>query len=272
MLDEWWQTWELFAATWVSTWVLAALLALLGITIIARGAVFQGLAIAQVNAAAVAGMLCLGSFITWVDNPWIISVVTLFIGVVTALIVMRHRRSEQVNALLYLISGAAIPLLLMHSPHGLSDVQHIITSQLIGATWNDAMIISGILTLVGFFTWYHFPALRLVVMDPHFARDLALPYRRIEFIIALSLGVGIGIGLRVAGLLYVTGCLILPILFANRLCHNVSQIFCWAPIIAVASALLGTVISHLGDFPLAPTIVFVQALLVLGGWIMPRKS
>jgi ABC-type Mn2+/Zn2+ transport system permease subunit len=171
------------------------------------------------------------------------------------------------NGWLFLSAGAATPLLLSYSPHGLADVQRLVTSSLIGASWSDVILFSIILIAVLFMINRFGPQIRLVLLDRESATEVGLPVSRWQIIIGITVGMVIGLGLRSAGLLFIAGCLLLPVLAAIQLCRTTAAVAWCAPVLALLSALLGTVLAHNYDLPLGQVVVALLALICVSGWL-----
>ena len=267
-MEELHSAWILFAPTWISTWILAPLLALVGVAVVARGAIFQGVATAQASTAAIATMLVLAQSIAWCGTPWAIAGASLLVAIGTSVIALQGRSSEAMNGWLFLSAGAATPLLLSYSPHGLADVQRLVTSSLIGASWSDAMVFSIILIGVLFMLIRYGSRIRLVLLDREAATEMGLSVSRWQFFIGVTVGLVIGLGLRSAGLLFIAGCLLLPVLAAIQCCRTTAAVAWCAPILALLSAILGTFLAHEYDLPLGQVVVALLALGCVVGWVI----
>ncbi len=260
--------WSLFASSWVSAWILAPLLAIVGVAVVARGAIFQGVATAQASTAAIATMLVLAQSITWCGTPWAIAGASIFVAISTSVIALHGRSSEAMNGWLFLTASAATPLLLSYSPHGLADVQRLITSSLIGASWSDAMVFSIILISVLFLLIRCGSHIRLVLLDREAATEMGLSVSRWQIIIGVTVGLVIGLGLRSAGLLFIAGCLLLPVLASIQCCRTTAAVTWCTPLLALLSAILGTFLAHAYDLPLGQVVVALLALWCAGSWLV----
>lgn len=272
MIDDLMAAWPLFAQSWVTAWLVAPLLALIGIALVARGAIFQGVATAQASTAAVATMLVTAQTVGWCGEPWAIAGAAMLVAVIASVLAFSGRSSEATNGWLFLTAGAATPLLLVHSPHGLSEVQHLVTSSLIGATWADAIAFAVLLFVVVGALMRYGPSLRMVLLDPGFAAEVGLHVRRWHVLIGIMAGIAIGSSLRVAGLLFVAGCLVLPALAARRWVSTTSAVAVLAPLLALGCTLLGTVIAHVADLPLGQVVVALLSLMVALAHLLPRTE
>jgi ABC-type Mn2+/Zn2+ transport system permease subunit len=267
-MEELLSAWSLFASSWISAWILAPLLAIVGIAVVARGAIFQGVATAQAATAAIATMLVLAQSIPWFGTPWAIAGASLLVATSTSVIALQGRSSEAMNGWLFLTAGAATPLLLSYSPHGLTDVQRLVTSSLIGASWSDAMVFSVILIGILLMLICCGSRIRLVLLDREAATEMGLSVSRWQFLIGVTAGLVIGLGLRSAGLLFIAGCLLLPVLAAIQCCRTTAAVAWCAPLLALLSAILGTFFAHEYDLPLGQVVVALLALWCAGALVL----
>ncbi len=270
MMNEWLDAWSLFAATWMCAWIMAPLLALVGVAVVARGAIFQGVATAQASTAMVAAMIVLAQTVPWCGTSWAIAGASMLVAISASVIAISGRSSEAANGWLFLAAGAATPLLLWHSPHGLSEVQHLVTSSLMGASWYDAGIFAGIFLGIVVALLRFGSQVRLVLLDREVASDLGLRVSYWQIAIGVVLGTVIGLGLRVAGLLFVAGCLLLPALAATQMVRTTGAVTWCAPAIALIAAFGGTLIAHVCDLPMGQAVIALLALLVAIIWLIAR--
>jgi ABC-type Mn2+/Zn2+ transport system permease subunit len=94
-----------------------------------------------------------------------------------------------------------------------------------------------------------------------------VPRRRLVVGAAVWLGICVGFAMRVSGMLYAFGCLVLPALVARRLARESRPLVWLAPAIALGAALPGFVIAHVMDVPPAQmTVTLLCAALALA-WL-----
>ncbi|MCA9771432.1 MAG: metal ABC transporter permease [Myxococcales bacterium] len=273
------QSWHLFREAYLAGWLAAAALAAVGVFVIARDQIFVGAAISEASALGVAVSLWVltaaaphahGAFDV---DPWCRASAVLF-GLGAAAWTGRARRAgdgasaEAVTGWVFLASGSGAILLVAQSPFGLEEVHRLLFSSIIGATWGDVAVL-GALVLVGAATLakYHRPLL-LLTLDPVTARAVGVPVRRGAWAIVLALGLVVGLTLRLAGLLFVFGNLVLPGLAAQALCREVRAMLWTAPLVAVGASVGAFVLANAWDLPPAQMDVAVLALVVAALWIV----
>lgn len=196
----------------------------------------------------------------------------MLVAVFASILAFSGRSSEATNGWLFLAAGAATPLLLVHSPHGLAEVQHLVTSSLIGATWADTAAFAVLLVVVvGALVRYE-STLRLVLLDPGFAAEVGVRVARWHILIGVMTGIAIGSALRVAGLLFVAGCLVLPALAARRMVSTTGAVAVVAPLLALGCTLIGTVVAHVADLPLGQVVVALLSVTVVLAHLLRRSA
>jgi ABC-type Mn2+/Zn2+ transport system permease subunit len=258
-------SWALFHHAFLATWISAALLALVGVAVIARGTLFLGVAAAQAATAAVAGALFLAG-LGWLSGTGWAMAAAIIAAMATALLPLLKDGGEAANGWLFLAAGAATPLLLARSPHGLEEVRRLVASSVIGADAGEVVALSLLFIATVLVVLTAGRRLRVVLADPVFAADLGVAVGRWQVGIALGTGLVIGLALRCAGLLHTAGCLILPGLAAAQLCRTTASMTLVAPLLSSGVAVIGTVAADTCDLPPAQVTVAALALVAAGAW------
>lgn len=280
-------SWSLLGASWVAGWCIAVALALPGILVVARDQVFIGAAIAQASTCGVAIGLWLAGLMAHLGGPMdthaahqssgVLRVVPVTIAVLAAVIAAlatsgtgRDRRTspESRTAWIYLAGAAGTVLLLINSPHGTRGVEQLMASSLLGAdpveAWLCAALALGSIVLAA----WRGRTLALLAIDPSFAALAGLRRTWWEYGLAIWLGLGIGVAIRVGGLLFAFGCLVLPALIARGVCREVRGQLLVAPVVALVVAVLGFAIAnHHNLFPAQVTVALLCAGAPLAGLI-----
>jgi ABC-type Mn2+/Zn2+ transport system permease subunit len=269
-------SWPLFGATYLAAWLLAALLALVGIAVVARDQIFLGAAITQTSLLGVGvalwlGYLPWGEHHAWLRGDWLVTGLAVGFAVATTLATFAGRGGptpEGRVGWLYLLAGSLVILLLARTPVGLQELNQRLGSSLIGAGWREVGLAGGGLVLAGAAAWRWHRAAILLLTDRQQAAAVGLRVRGLETALAVSIGVVVGLALQTAGLLYAFGCLVLPGLVARAACREARSLFWAAPLAALAAAMAGFIIGNAADLPGGPLTVALLALAlpVAAGW------
>jgi ABC-type Mn2+/Zn2+ transport system permease subunit len=271
MIPDFLASWPLFAEAWLSAWLIAVLLSLLGVAVLARGQVFLGAAMSQAATAGIALVLAL-----WgpVHGGWILHLdafTAMAAAVATAIAVgMGRGHREAVTGWVVLTAGAVAMLAVARSPHGAETVNRLIASSLVGATGGDVIVFAAMLVAVVAVVCWRGGVLRALLLDPGFAAAVGVRVGRWELALAITLGLAIGWSLHVAGTLYAFGCLVLPALAARQVCREVGTMTLVAPAIALVLAVVGSVVANAADLPPAQVTVALLGGAVGLGWLWRR--
>jgi ABC-type Mn2+/Zn2+ transport system permease subunit len=279
LIAEFLSSWSLFQNAYLSGWLIAVLLSLVGVLVVARDQIFIGAAVSQASALGIAVGMVLGSWITLDEQSWwrssvFYSLMGGVFSIIAALITARggktagHESPEAVTGWVFLVSLSFSVLLLTHSPHGLEEVHSILTSTIIGARSSDVWLFAALtlMTAIGL-VCYRRQAL-LVVMDPEMARAVGIKVDRWNAALSVWLGVVVGFSIRVSGVVYAFACLVLPALIAKNLGREVHTMFLSSPLIALITGVISFVIANYYDYPPGQTTTACLCFLLLVVWMM----
>jgi ABC-type Mn2+/Zn2+ transport system permease subunit len=103
-------------------------------------------------------------------------------------------------------------------------------------------------------------------MDPAMAAAVGMRVSLWAGGTAVWLGLAVGLSMRVSGLLYTFGNLVLPALIAKNFCGEVTMVFLVAPCIAIGTGTLGFILANYYDYPPAQMTVALLSVLLLVTW------
>lgn len=270
-------SWPLFHDAYIGGILASALLALLGIQLVARDQIFFGAAIAQASTFGISVALVTAAWhpfgihlhhFSW--YPPLCAAICAVAAAVGIECVTRREIREAATAFVFLTASAGALVLLTNSPHGMEEVQHLLASSLLGATARDGLILGILLTSTSIFLLLHGDRLLLIAIDPGTADAAGLGVRRwsLGFVIWCALCVGMAI--RMAGLLFTFGNLLLPTLAARQVVRDMRPLFWIAPLMAAGSTLAGAALAHTLDVPPAQMGVLLQGVLIAILWALGR--
>ena len=282
MIGDFLESWALFQTTYLAGWLIAALLALVGVWVVARNQIFLGVAVAQASTLGIAGALWLGglgaaSGLAWLRSDLFAAGLAVAASMATALLTAREatpgRESpEAVTGWAYLLAASLPVLLLAGSPHGLEEVHRLIFSTILGASREDLWVFSALAVVTGVLVLRLHPKLLLFALDPGMAAASGMRRARWNAAVALWLGLAVGLSIRVSGTLYTFGCLVLPALIAKNASREIRPLLALAPAIALAAAVMGFVLAHAFDVPPAHATVSLLCAGLLLSWTRRRPS
>ncbi|MGQ4806935.1 hypothetical protein NKDENANG_00272 [Candidatus Entotheonellaceae bacterium PAL068K] len=277
MIESFLASWDLFHQTYLAGWLIALLLSLMGVFIVARDQIFIGIAISQASTLGIALGMSIGSWlnlhhVAWLESDAFLSGMAVLFAIFAALLTARRSEAggeshEAITGWVFLSAASLSILLVAHSPHGLDEIQRLLSSSLIGATdgdvWTFVMLTGGtILALV-----MANRRLLLFAMDPPMAAAVGMRVAWWSAGTAIWIGLVIGLAMRVSGMLYTFGLLVLPALVAKNSCREVRTIFFISPLIAMGVGTIGFILANHYDFPPAQMTVALLSGLLMLGWL-----
>jgi ABC-type Mn2+/Zn2+ transport system permease subunit len=278
-------SWELFHNSYLVGWLVAVLLSLVGVIVVARDQVFIGAAVSQASTLGIALALCVSSVFplhyedsilphmdSWLCCDSFQVVMAVAFSVLAALLTARADRAkreshEAITGWVFLISAGLSVLVVAHSPHGLEEIRRIHSSSIIGATPADVEVFAALLAATIAVLLVFGRRLLLFVTDPAMAAAVGINVGRWALLESLWLGLIVGLSIRVSGMLFTFGGLVLPALAAKNVCREVRPMFFVAPLIAMATNTLGFVLANRYDFPPAQMNVAIAGALLPAAWV-----
>jgi ABC-type Mn2+/Zn2+ transport system permease subunit len=266
--------WPLFRESFLALWLIALLLSVVGVFVVVRDQIFVGAAISQASALGIALGLCLGSEWSAEGSFWrsdlFLALVAVTFAIAAALGTARaaavgRESHEAVTGFVFLLGSSGALLVIAHSPHGLDDVERLLSSSSFGATMHDVALLAIVAAASLLFVLTCRRELLLFALDQPTARALGVR-RRLDALASAWLGLAIGVSLRSSGLLYSFGCLVLPALIAKSLCPATLPMLLVAPLVAVGASMAAALIGHAADFHPAHVTVALLCLLLAAAW------
>ena len=285
MVQSFLASWSLFHNSYLVGWLVALLLSLVGVVVVARDQVFIGAAISQASTLGIALALCasgvfplhrddssLSHSSSWLCCDSFQVAMAVAFAILAALVTSRADRAkreshEAITGWIFLISASLSVLVLAHSPHGLEEIRRIHSSSIIGATATDVGVFAVLLVLTVLFLVAAGRRLLLFVTDPSMAVAVGMNVGRWAMVESLWLGLVVGLSIRVSGMLFTFGSLVLPPLVAKNVCREVRPMFFVAPVVAMLTNTIGFVLANRYDFPPAQMNVVLTCLLLLVAWL-----
>lgn len=277
MIDEFLASWELFQNSYLTGWLIAIVLSLLGVFVVARDQIFFGAAVAQSSTLGIAIALAVATWLpedsfSWLHSDGFPVVMAVVFSILASIITARGGTSgreshEAITGWVFLLSASLSVLIVSHSPHGLEEIHNLLFSSIIGATPTDVEVFAVLSAVMVACVSIFRQRLLLFMMDPPMARAVGMNTARWTVATYLIFGLAVGLSIRVSGLLYTFGSLVLPPLIAKNLTREVFPMFVVAPLAALATAVGGFVLAHRYDFPPAQmTVALLSAGLALA-WV-----
>ncbi len=258
---------QLMLPPFVACMVLVAMLAYLGLHVIAREVIFVDLSLAQ--------MAALGSLSALLFHASPDSATTYLYALaataVGAFLFALTRTSEHHGrvpqeafiGIVYVVASAAAVLVANRVPGGGEAVEKTLVGSLLWVTWADIKKLALAYAALGVF---HF-ALRnrflTISFHPEEATQKGWRIRSWDFLFYLSFGVVITLAVPVAGVLMVFSFLVVPAVIANLFSTDKRRLAVISWISGAVASSLGLWVSYTKDLPTGPLIVCFYGLLLV---------
>ena len=259
MIEEFLKSWEYFGTAYCAGWLLALLLSMVGVVVVARDQIFIGAAVSQASTLGIAlamWIASLGPFqgIEWLESDLFLSACAVVFSILAALFTtgtgLPGRESrEALTGWVFLVGGSLSVLLVSGSPHGMEEVQRLLSSSIIGAGLADVILFAALAVVVGAFLLLFRRRALLVLTDEEMAQAVGIHPRAWGIGLSCLLGCTIGLSLRVSGMLFTFGCLVLPCLAARSLCRRTFPLLVVGPFLGVGTSVVAFVLANHWDQP-----------------------
>jgi ABC-type Mn2+/Zn2+ transport system permease subunit len=276
VIHEFIHSWHLFGNAYLVGWLIGAMLSIVGVLVVARDQIFMGAALSQASTLAIAAAMWAGTIgPAWMQGDVFLSAVAVATSAGAAVLTSRgsgHRREsrESVTGWLFLLGASGSIVVVALSPHGLEEVRRLLDTSILGATRSEVGVfaVAAATTAVLIAIWRR--ALLLWVMDPATAAALGIRVGLMEVIGLAWLGLCVGMSIRVAGMLYTFGLLVLPALIAKSLVREVKSMFFVSPAVALIGSGIAFVVANQYELPTGQLTVALLAILLPVAWGVKR--
>ncbi len=278
MIDSFVSSWPLFQNAYLSGWLIGILLSLIGVLVVARDQIFIGAAVSQASLLGIAVGIWFGNLLStdslsWWNSDLVHSFMGGLFAVLAAFLTTGGGRRagqethEAITGWVFLFSVSASILLLAHSPHGMDEVNRLLSSTIIGARVGDVWVFSGmtLLTVSALIVYYR-PVL-LITLDPVMARAVGLRTGLWNGLLSTWLGLAVGFSIHVSGVVFAFASLVLPALVAKNVGWTAQSLFVLAPCVSLGSSVFAFVIANHYDFPPGQMAAACLSFLLACAWV-----
>ena len=277
MIADFLDSWPLFQNAYVSGWLIGILLSLIGVLIVARDQIFIGAAVSQASLLGISVGIWFGSQMTTDYHSWWHSDLyhslmgggfAVFAAFITALGGRRagQETHEAITGWVFLASVSGSILILAHSPHGMEEVNRLLSSTIIGAQTQDVWIFALMTLLTGLVFIVQYRPLLLLVLDPEMAQSVGVKTGLWESFLSIWLGLAIGFSIHVSGVVYAFASLVLPALVAKNTGWTAQSLFFLAPSISLISGIFAFVLANHYDFPPGQMAAAILSFFLVLAW------
>lgn len=259
---------ELMLPPFVACMILVAMLAYLGVHVIAREVIFVDLSLAQMAALGSTTALVFG---VTSDSPTAYAFALAFTTLGAFIFAMtRSSRAkarvphEAIIGIVYVVASAAALLVADKAPHGAEAIKEILAGSILWVTWDRIGKLLLVYVVLGGLHWGLRKRFLTISLQEDIAEARGWNIRAWDFLFYLLFGIAITLAVPIAGVLLVFTFLVVPaviaFLFTRR--QGLLIMFSWSAS-AIASA-MGLFVSFKFDLPTGPIIVCVFGIVLLG--------
>lgn len=265
---------QLIIAPFVASMVLVAMLAYLGVHIIARGVIFVDLALAQMAAlGATFGLL----FNVSTDSPLSYGFALAFttLGALVFALTRESRQErrvpqEAIIGIVYIVATAATLLVADRAPAGGEAIKDVLVGSLLWVTWPEIGRIALVYAAVGIVQWLLRRRFLKISLEELEAEASGWNIRWWDFLFYLLFGVVITLAVPLAGVLLVFTFLVVPAVVAFQFTRATAGLIAISWGVAALASAAGLGLSFKFDLPTGPLIVCVFGLLVPSAWLVRK--
>ncbi|UCG87885.1 MAG: metal ABC transporter permease [Gemmatimonadota bacterium] len=263
-------TLQLMVGPFVACMALAAMMAYLGIHIIAREVIFVDLSLAQMAALGSTSALL---FEVAPDSALGYAFSLSFTTLGAFIFAMTRTRSEirrvpqeAIIGIVFVVASAAAILVATRSPTGAEQIKDVLVGSILWVTAGTIAKLALVFLAVGVFHWILRRRFFTISLDERAAEQQGWNMKLWDFLFYASFGLAITMAVPVAGVLLVFTFLVVPAVIAFLFTRKVSLLLAISWGVAAVTSAAGLVISFQFDLPTGPLIVcaFGLALLIAG--------
>lgn len=236
---------------------LGALLACMGMFVVARRISFFGDGIAHASLAGVAIGIVAGL------NPFLTALLT---GVIVAIGIYILERKTRIasDALIGLIftTSLALGVVLLSLRSGYQpELISFLFGNILTLTRIDVLLITLFSVSIISILAMTFKQFALVVFDRTTAWLRGLPVKTFEFLFYVILAIAVVLGVKLLGIILVSALLIIPPTAAKLVARSLTSLIVISVVLAEVAVISGLTLSYYLDLPSGATIILVSALL-----------
>jgi ABC-type Mn2+/Zn2+ transport system permease subunit len=271
-------SWPLFHDAYLAGWLMGIVLSMMGVLVVAKDQIFIGAAVSQCSMLGITVGIWLSDhgFVethSFSGSDAFYTFTGTFFALAGAAISARaggkwRESREAVTGWLFLLGISGSVLVAAASPHGLEQVHRLMASTIIGATAVDVVFFGIMAAATALVLARSGREILLVVVDPEMAQAVGVRASRWNALIWVWIGVAVSLAIRVSGITYTFGCLVLPALVAKNVCREARQMFYVAPAVALVSGMIGFFLANGFDDPPGQTVAAVQCAMLVVAWVV----
>ena len=251
--------------------ILAALLALLGVLVTARGLAYLGDGLSH----AAFGGIALGMFLG-LSAPLLVAIPFTALAAIGIGALRRKggMRSDVAMATIFAVCFAMGAVFLRHAPHTgqVFDPEQLLFGNIVLVGSNDLWIVVGIAIVTLVFFTFAWTRIAYATFDEELARLSGIEVGWLESALLALLAAVVVASIRLAGVVLVSAFLVIPAATGRLIGRSLASVVGWAMLFGIIGVALGFSLARQLDWPEGAAIVLVLATQFLAGITWRRIS
>lgn len=265
---------ELMIAPLVTCMILVAMLAYLGVHVIAREVIFVDLSLAQMAALGTTSALLFGvEPQSGLGYAFALGFTTLgaFIFAMTRTAKAKQRvPHEAIIGIVYIVASAAALLVADRAPKGAEAIKDVLVGSLLWVTWPGVLKLFLVYLGLGIFHVVLRKRFMMISLKEDEVAAQGWNVRWWDFLFYLSFGVAITLAVPIAGVLLVFTFLVVPAVIAFLFTRREGLLIVVSWVTSVVASAVGLMLSFKLDMPTGPLVVVVFGLALIIAGIVRR--
>ena len=266
---------DLMIGPFVACMLLVAMLAYLGIHIIAREVIFVDLSLAQMAALGSTSALLFGvapdSSLGYAFSLGFTTLGAFIFAMTRTSTETRRVPQEAIIGIVFVVASAAAILVATRSPTGAEQIKDVLVGSILWVTWGTILKLALVFLAVGAFHWLLRRWFFTISLDERTAEQRGWNLRLWDFLFYASFGLAISVAVPVTGVLLVFTFLVVPAVIAFLFTRTPALLLAISWVSAALASALGLGLSFEFDLPTGPLIVCVFGFVLLIAGLVARK-
>lgn len=180
-------------------------------------------------------------------------------------------REDSAIAVVWALGMAIGVYFIFITPGTVPELNALLFGNILTITPADLTAFGAFTMLLLAYVGWRFRRIEAVAFDADFARVSGLPVRLISGVMTVFVAIGIVLMIRCVGIMLLTAMLTLPQLAAECISRSFGRIMALSTVISIISSVGGLMACAHIDVPPAAFIVFIQAAIYFGSWLLCRR-
>ncbi len=152
-----------------------------------------------------------------------------------------------------------------------SGALSLLWGSVLGITYDQVVLLAGVTVALGAVLFLFGKPFFALLLDRKLAAASGVHAARAFYVLLFSVAVVVAVSLRITGGLLIYALMILPASAALQWAYDIKKVFVIAPLLGIAAALFGFLLSLGGDLPIGASIALACAAVFFGSVLLSPK-